>query len=295
MTDLQDVEFVDSRHGFIVGEEGFVARTDDGGETWTRDTWGTATLRDIFMINTHDGFVAGDEKTILQTTDGGDYFYRMQLPTDMIEREEDFWAIYALSLDEAWALGHQEGAILKWDGEQWNYDIGIRRTGYPYTGLAMVSSDRGWAITASSTDDLPRGDIYRYTDGQWYESTSLRTNRLYAIEMYSPRQGWAAGGGGVVATYADGDWAEVSPISGLAFGRVTGLHVLSPDDIWATAGIGEGAQADGAIYRYRANDWQQMEYTYTAALNAIWVDDTLTNGWAVGDDGLIMRYVIPPN
>lgn len=288
LKDLYDIEFVDSLHGFIVGEDGFVAHTQDGGNTWTHRSWGIQTLRDISMVSAQVAFIAGDNQTILRTTNGGGYFQRMQLPSEMQDGDEDFQAIYALSADDAWAMGHKYGCILHWNGQQWRFGIGVSCTGFQYTGLAMPALDQGWAISAE-------GHIYRY-NGAWTEFSTVRASGpLRTIDMYSPTEGWTAGDGGVTAHFADGRWTGGIVTGAFAGGGITGLYVRSPDDVWATAAIGTGDRADGAIYRYQGNRWVQVEYRLFTQLNGIWVNDTLTNGWAIGNDGFVMRYVIPGN
>ncbi len=281
---MYDVTFTDSLRGFIVGENGWVWRTNDGGNTWTPQQWGIESLRDIFMVNSQVGFIAGDNKTILRTTNGGGFFGRMEMPAIMIDEVEDFRAIYAFSQNDAWALGHQRGTILRLQGQAWEY---IGWTGYPYTGLAMPAPDQGWAITEE-------GYIYHYNGTRWSESASkLVSTPLRAIDMDSPTEGWAAGDGGVVVRYANGQWTQ-SLISGaFSGGGITGLYVRAADDVWATATIGTDERADGAIYRYHDGRWERVTYTYAGQLNAVWVNDALTSGWAVGNNGFVMRYVIP--
>ncbi len=285
MKDLYDITFTDPLHGFIVGEDGFIAQTWDGGNNWVYQILGTATLRDISMVDRQVGFIAGDDKTVLRTTNGGDYFIRMPMPAVLQDQQEDFWAINTFAADRAWALGHRQGTLLHLDGQEWQY---VGWTGHPYTGLAMPAPDQGWAITED-------GNIYRYTVA-WAEFASIQASSpLRAIAMYSPADGWAAGDDGVVVHHADGQWTESQINTAFNGGGITGLYVRAPNDVWATATIGTGDQADGAIYRFDGNRWHQETYTYTAPLNAIWVSDTLTSGWAVGNEGFVMRYVEPPD
>ncbi|MFQ5855191.1 MAG: YCF48-related protein, partial [Anaerolineae bacterium] len=286
--DLYDIAFVDSMHGFIVGEDGFVAHTQDGGDTWTHRTWGSATLRDISMVNNQVAFIAGDNQTILRTTNGGGFFQKMQLPSEMQEGAEDFWAIYALSEDDAWVMGHKDGCILHWNGQEWSFGIAARCTRFQYTGLAMTAPDQGWAISEE-------GHIYRYA-GAWTEFPAARASApLWAIEMHSPTEGWAAGNAGGTVHYVNGRWAGSVIGGAFAGGGITGLHIRAPDDVWATAAMGTGDRADGAIYRYQSNRWAQVEYRPFKQLNGIWINDTRTNGWAIGNDGFVLRYVIPGN
>lgn len=288
--DLYDIQFVDSLNGFIIGEDGFLARTTDGGDTWTWETLASAagaTLRDIFMVNAQVGFIAGDNETLLRTTNGGNTFSSTPLPAGMAGHDEDFWAIAAFSADEAWALGNTEGTILYWNGTRWEFGVQGNWTGYPYTGLAMPAADQGWAVSGE-------GNIYRY-NGAWTSAPAYPAAvPLYAIDMSSPTYGWAAGAGGGTVRYFNGQWAGATPISGLLAGdQVTGLHVKDSNDVWATALLGSGSQADTAIYHHSRNLWQRTTIVYGEQLRDIWVDDTLTNGWAVGNNGFVMRMVIP--
>jgi len=282
---LYDVAFTDALHGFVVGENGFVAQTQDGGNHWTYSAWGTATLRDIFMVNDQVGFIAGDHKTIWRTTNGGASFSQMQMPSILWDQEEDFWAISAFSANEAWALGHRQGMILRLDGQQWEY---FGSTGYPYTGLAMPAPNQGWAIADT-------GHIYRY-DGRWAQASTIRASgALRTIEMSSTTEGWAAGDGGVVVHYANGHWTESRIPRAFYTGGITGLHLQAPDHLWASAALDTGPRAEGAIFQYFGGGWEEVVHTPAGSLNAIWVDETLNNGWAVGNGGLILRYVVPPS
>jgi hypothetical protein len=184
-------------------------------------------------------------------------------------------------------MGHNDGCILRWDGTELKFGIAIGCTGFPYTGMAMPATDQGWAISEE-------GYIYRFNRNGWSESSTLRTSgALWGVAMGSTESGWAAGQGGNTARYASGRWSQSSPIMSLANGRVTSVYISPSGDVWATATIGDDERADGAIFRFRDNRWEQAAYTLTNGLNAIWVDDRLTNGWAVGNDGFVMRYVIP--
>lgn len=67
-----DVRFADALHGWMVGNFGAVARTDDGGNTWTLQTSGAAqNLNTVFALNANTAWVAGDNGAILNTTTAG--------------------------------------------------------------------------------------------------------------------------------------------------------------------------------------------------------------------------------
>src|SRR6266436_10428684 len=56
--DLNAVFFVDSRHGWIAGDAGFVSHTDDGGVSWNQQSVKTSdAINDIYFRNKDSGFL----------------------------------------------------------------------------------------------------------------------------------------------------------------------------------------------------------------------------------------------
>jgi photosystem II stability/assembly factor-like uncharacterized protein len=69
---LWGVCFTDLDNGFIVGTNGTILRTTDGGENWTSQISGTQViLFDVSYTNEYNAIAVGDEGTILKTTNGG--------------------------------------------------------------------------------------------------------------------------------------------------------------------------------------------------------------------------------
>ena len=69
---LTDVDFLDEKHGCVVGENGFLAKTADGGKTWT--TWKTGTtvrLNAVDLVDAITVYAVGEKGTAIGTNDGG--------------------------------------------------------------------------------------------------------------------------------------------------------------------------------------------------------------------------------
>jgi hypothetical protein len=63
---LQAMCFSDPRHGAIVGLNGLLLRTDDGGQTWTRDSSEfTSDLYSVFMLDSTHAWAAGENGLVL--------------------------------------------------------------------------------------------------------------------------------------------------------------------------------------------------------------------------------------
>ena len=69
---LWGVHFVDPEHGWIVGEEGEVLHTQDGGKRWVRQRSNAEQpLFAVHFANLTHGGIVGTNGLILHTTDGG--------------------------------------------------------------------------------------------------------------------------------------------------------------------------------------------------------------------------------
>jgi photosystem II stability/assembly factor-like uncharacterized protein len=107
-TQLMDVEFVDAKNGWVVGDGGFVARTTDGGETWKKlDPGTTRRLLAVEALTATTAFLAGEQGTILSTNDGGERFTTLATGT-----ERDIRDIAAKDERTCFAVG-QGGTILR--------------------------------------------------------------------------------------------------------------------------------------------------------------------------------------
>ena len=72
---LEDIFFVDDKHGWAVGENGVILHTSNGGEKWTSQTSGTEeTLRSIRFADQYMGWAVGGDLgvgVIVHTNNGG--------------------------------------------------------------------------------------------------------------------------------------------------------------------------------------------------------------------------------
>jgi photosystem II stability/assembly factor-like uncharacterized protein len=90
----------------MVGSEGFMARTRDGGHTWTRIETPTKedTLTSVFFINEQAGWAVGYDNTILYTKDGGTTWKKAVTPSLLKDPVPLASVSFADSL-HGWAVG----------------------------------------------------------------------------------------------------------------------------------------------------------------------------------------------
>ncbi len=71
-SDFADVYFVDASLAYGVGSFGQVAKTTDGGTTWTMQTSGVASaLSSVAFLDANTGFLVGPNRLLIRTVNGG--------------------------------------------------------------------------------------------------------------------------------------------------------------------------------------------------------------------------------
>ncbi|PAU86102.1 glycosyl hydrolase [Pseudomonas sp. WN033] len=189
-SDLLDLFFVDDRNGWIVGHDGVVMHSSDGGERWVKQLDGRMTadlleehflnlakkgeenaeayleivrlnytdgpeqaLMDVWFANENEGFVVGTFGTILATRDGGKTW------ESWMERVDNPEVLHFMSVSgegENIFVASERGIVFRLDHEQQRF-VAVH-TGY--TGsFFTVTATQGGAIAAGL-----RGTLYATRD-----------------------------------------------------------------------------------------------------------------------------------
>ena len=284
--DLNTVFFLDSKRGWVGGDKGFMSRTDDGGRTWIRQDVGTSNaINDIYFRDKEDGFlIAGN--TILVTSDSGTRWTQARrfLPAEFDGGAVELYSVRFSSKNKGWVVGSIskgdrviDSILLYTDdgGTSWQ-----RQRVPSKSELIHIDFDndrRGWIVGAG-------GMIINTIDGgtTWNIQKSGTSATLFHVEFRNDKKGWAVGERGTILKTTDGGntWTSVT-----AHVRSTLLSVefVNDDDGWA---VGRG----GAIVRSDDGGltWVQQDATVKENLYALYFHKKI--GWAVGGNGLVLRY-----
>ena len=77
---LNVIYFIDSTNGWVIGDEGKILATEDGGVSWFPQNSGTTNrLTSIYFINNENGFACGYNRTLIYTNDKGNTWSPIQL------------------------------------------------------------------------------------------------------------------------------------------------------------------------------------------------------------------------
>src|SRR5262245_34785053 len=93
--DLNTVYFLDSKRGWVAGDNGFLSRTDDGGLSWVRQNVGTTSaINDIYFRDKEAGFLlAGNAIFVTRDNGNGWTQARIFLPEEFDGADVELYSV----------------------------------------------------------------------------------------------------------------------------------------------------------------------------------------------------------
>ena len=192
VSNLIDAHFLSDNTGWVVGTNGTILHTDDGGQTWDlQHSDPDEALWGVFFIDELEGWACGWSK-VYHTSNAGETWEIQSHPAIM----GDLTDVYFINPDTGWIVGTYK-IVLKTTngGENWTkimnniyqdgsffsvefYDelhgcaVGEMMAAYPHKGFAMTTSDGGMT---------------------WTETTPVGCEWLSDVTYYNDMCVWACG------------------------------------------------------------------------------------------------------
>ena len=311
---LLDIAFVDDNHGFLLGTRQTILETFDGGKTWDFKSIPSAFDEDVnYRFNSisfkgKEGWIVGKPAILLHTTDGGETWERVGLSPRLpgapvlitatsengqAEMVTDEGAIY-LTTDAArnWRAAVEETISATLNR---TVSSGITGASY-YTGTfsTIARNDDGEYIGLSS-----RGNFYMtWSPGQAYWQPHNRSSARRVQSMgWRPDGGiWElTRGGGIFfsttnALPENDDDFEEGKIGSRGFGLLDLGAKPNGKEFWIVGGSGSVFYSTDA-----GKNWKRDRGTDDVAANLYnvkFANDK--NGFILGNDGVLLRYVASP-
>ncbi len=283
---FKDIFFLDQSRGWIVGTDGVLLSTADGGSTWTQNKKFTNdAILQVHFVTESRGWLLCERNIFDRGTDPASY---LRLTTDggrtweNIEFEdsgrERITRLLFNSDGKAMAFG--EGGVF--------YNLQEDRTSWKKVQTAMhyllldggFGSDRVGAIVGSGGTILFTED-----SGFTWERASLlgeTDTRFNAVFFNGQKGAWAVGTKGRIFRSNGGGRLWKQQFSGVTT-NLTDVYFTSPTSGWA---IGE----NGVIVRTRdgGNNWSDVTSRTTHRLEKIVFNGE--RGWVVGFGGTVLTY-----
>lgn len=271
-SNLNSVYFANSSTGVVVGQQGIILRSVNGGANWTSQNSGTPNhLFGVFFINSNTGWVVGDVGIILKSTNGG-VSWGAQNGTTNVQ-------LLSVSFRDA-----NTGYIVGW------YGTFLRTTNGGTTWTKYLTSINTNLCSVSFADVNvgfavgQYGKLVRTSNGgiNWAEVSTGTTALLEDVTFLNPTTGTVIGENGVIrkTTNAGVNW--VTQTSGTG----SWLNGMSLQNSMFQVVVGE----DGLIRKTSnsgANWYSQSSNTVNWLRKTNFIDTN--TGWAVGDNGTILK------
>jgi photosystem II stability/assembly factor-like uncharacterized protein len=285
--DLITIFFADGKRGWVAGDKGFLAWTNDGGKTWTQQQIATnEDITDIYFRGSDKGFlVAGDK--IFATTDGGATWREEQmLINDVAEGKPSLTSLRFADKRNGWIVGGivgKNGAFLNslvlHAGEKdgiWRRVRSIE-TREELIHLDFVDDKRGWIVGTNGT-------IFATADGgnTWNKQNAGTNANLYHVDFKNKSLGWVVGGNGTILRTENGGatWEKIDAKTTRALRSVEFIN----DKIGFVVGrAGTILRSDDG-----GRTWTQQDGKTSENLFGLYVDKKVS--WAVGGKGTILRF-----
>jgi photosystem II stability/assembly factor-like uncharacterized protein len=284
--DLNAVYFIDSKRGWVGGDGGFLAYTEDAGANWVERRLGTDhAVNDVYFVNKDHG-VALTGGSIFETSDGGHSWIEAHTfsPAEFDGATPELYSLRFNGKKRGWVVGSASRgdivvnsilAITRDSGATWQ--VLKVPTNQELIHIDVVDEKRAWVVGAG-------GAILRTEDSgeSWTRQTSGTQATLYHVDFRNEKQGWVVGERGTILWTENGGstWTKVeSPVRS----TLLSVQFVNEDDGWI---VGRG----GVILRSsnRGLTWIEQESGTKQNLYALYIDKK--NGWAVGSNGLLLKY-----
>lgn len=213
-------------------------------------------------------------------------------------------SIADVSTDDMWTVGGyytstgEYSLFEHWDGSGWKF-VYSRIPGYLY-GVAAVSSNDVWAagFTSRSSDKQTTQTLIEHWDGRQWKAVSspnseLNFNVLYSVAAIATNDIWAVGASRNVYDGANThpliehwDGKQWSLMTLSVYGGLTGISVVSANNVWAVGADLTGSTNGALIEHWNGQQWSTVAPPSLGAdMGALYAvkANSANDIWAVGN------------
>ena len=284
--DLNTVYFLDNKRGWIGGDNGFLSRTEDGGQTWIRQVvQTTAAINDIYFRDKDAGFLIAGNAIFATRDDGGRWSeVRRFLPGEFGGADVELYSVRFSSKKKGWVVGSVsrsetvvDSILLYTDnaGETWQRQRAPSRLELIHIDFA--NDKRGWISGADGT-------ILTTVDGgaSWTRQETGTKATIFHIDFRNEKKGLAVGERGTILRTLDGG-VTWTPVVVNARSTLLNVQFVTDDHCWAVGRSGTILRTDdGGL------SWIEQESGTKQNLYSLYL--VKKTGWAVGGAGVLLRY-----
>ena len=280
LSNLIDAHFVSDSEGWVVGTEGSILYTDDGGNSWeTQLSNPNESLWSVFFIDDQEGWACGWSE-IYHTEDAGENWELQDAPYFM----GDLMDVFFINHDTGWIVGSYKIVLKTTDGgENWikiqNSLIGAKCS----RRVTFFDHLHGCAV-GENWNNFDEGYAMITADGglTWTETTPSNCDFLTDVEYYNSMCIWACGWDGSLFRSLDGGQSWYSEYFGSDC--FDAIHFFDKDRGILLEGSNVHLSFDGGDSWDSCVSIEENFHHYSTMMS--WDDNKVV---AVGSDGIISR------
>ncbi|MGH9937535.1 MAG: WD40/YVTN/BNR-like repeat-containing protein [Blastocatellia bacterium] len=280
---LSGVFFVDRDRGWVVGSNGTLLATEDGGAKWRRQTLPEGqkneAVNDVWFFNLDRGLLLGE--------------YGLYNRKGVIDWSERIFLLMSNDRGANWKTGTLARLPVKQLGQTTGQPGGLsgrkpnegsemlkpgQRPSDPLLLRMAFANDRiGWAVG--------EGGTIQYTDdggATWKMQERSIRKLLYDVTVIDGKRAWAVGAGGTILRTVDGveNWKE-QPSN--VTQTLRAVYFVDAERGWAVGARGTIITTTNGGAR-----WQQQTSNVEQNFNDV-VFVNANEGWIAGDRGLLLH------
>ena len=230
------VQFLDSNEGWVVGWDGYVLKTTNGGILWQKvDIGSDLDLEDVHFVDSENGWICSSETTVFKTTDGGENWTPQETGITEYLRDIDFpsinvgyavgtngtflktpnggdlWApanlgtnnnllsIHCVSTDMVWIAGIGPTILATTNGGNLWTSFTVDYGNYYLYDIFFIDENFGWVAG-------PINNILNTTNAgeNWNDQIPGVDSNLRSVHFVDQQTGWAVGFNGIIVKTVNG-------------------------------------------------------------------------------------------
>lgn len=164
---VRAITFLDARHGWIVGANGFTARTVDGGNTWLKAGAGNAFLTAVAARDSLHVAAAGFAGAFRTSVDGGAHW---TVGVSGVTGDINALAVSGARRDSLWLGGRQRLAVSLDDGHTWD----VRNASIHSSWFNLIATRAGSVPSAGSV--VACGHLDSHSETPWTRAPGADDN-----------------------------------------------------------------------------------------------------------------------
>jgi photosystem II stability/assembly factor-like uncharacterized protein len=288
---VKDICFINTQKGWVVGTNGGIYHTADGGGTWIEQFSGTTRdLLKVRFIDENEGWVLVRSKGsmpydgfFLHTSDGGKSWER-QAPGVPVSMQ----GMYFLDADNGWGCGITGRIIRTTDGGS-TWSECFHHADACFRCVFFVDADNGWAAGRFDSLNQYDGTVYHSADGgeTWTRQMIVTDMDFSSIFFIDSVTRWAAGSSDTLWYTENGglDW-ERKLYPGLTLHHVRKIGFVDSVNGWFVGGGTMSATDTIFVTRDGGAGWEDVTPDGIEKItSSLFIDPD--NGWITDDFSIL--------